>query len=181
MEPRPIKCLGDFHEDVIRFDLTTFIQHHGEAFLLHHGPLDQLQVTRDRKSTLLYEITQPTPEGESGPDTEYLVFPLRNPAGSGTEAETISLGRSEANEVTIPDDSISAVHAFVQPESEGSMSIQDMNSTNGTFVNGTRIAAQGDGPPVLLKSGDRIRLGARSFTFLPAAEFRKLISALLGS
>ena len=180
MEERPIKCLGDYHEDVIRLDQPTFVQHHGAAFLLHHGPLDEMQVSRNRKDTMLHEIAGSSQNKQINPDMEYLVFPLHNPAGSESPDDTISVGRSEANEVMIPDDSISAFHAFVQPEPDGLLSIQDMNSTNGTFVNGTRIPAQGDGLAVQLKSGDRIRLGARAFTFLPAAEFCKLVSSLLG-
>jgi pSer/pThr/pTyr-binding forkhead associated (FHA) protein len=181
VDERPIKRLADYHEDVIRFGLPEFIENHGEAFMLHHGPIDKLKISVGRKATVRIEASSIKPEGSFSPGTDYLVFPIYSPLAEESGEQTISIGRSEANEVTVPDDSVSEFHAFVQLGADGKMSVQDMNSTNGTFVNEMRVPAQGEGHAVTVMSGDQIRLGNLTFSFLSAAEFRKLVNSLVGS
>jgi hypothetical protein len=48
------------------------------------------------------------------------------------------LGRSEANDFPIDHPTISATHCEVVPESDGII-VRDLGSTNGTFIDGTRI------------------------------------------
>jgi hypothetical protein len=67
------------------------------------------------------------------------------------------LGRLAAD-LNIDDRQVSKRHAAVRPAGDG-LEIEDLGSRNGTFVNGTRI--QG---PVRLAPGDRVRLGATTFT-----------------
>src|SRR5690348_11189195 len=55
------------------------------------------------------------------------------------------------------DDEISRLHARVQLAGSGSCTIEDLGSTNGTFVNGRRISA-----PQTLSEGDTIALGGTS-------------------
>jgi DNA-binding response OmpR family regulator len=64
----------------------------------------------------------------------------------------ISIGRWEDNDVVIDDRWVSRHHAQVRRE-EGSYVIQDLESKNGTFVNGRRIAA-----PTPLADGDEIQM-----------------------
>jgi hypothetical protein len=181
VDERPIKRLVDYHEDVIRFGLPEFIENHGEAFLLHHGPIDRLKISVGKKATVRIEAKDITPDGSFSPGMDYLVFPIYSPLADESGEQTISLGRSEANEVNIPDDSVSEFHAFVLLGADGKMSIQDMNSTNGTFVNELKVPAQGEGHAVTLMSGDLIRLGNLTFSFLSAGEFCKLVTSLLGT
>jgi pSer/pThr/pTyr-binding forkhead associated (FHA) protein len=66
------------------------------------------------------------------------------------------LGREEAD-VVIDDPSVSRRHAVIRPLQDG-LEIEDLDSLNGTWVNGRRIAgATGLAP------GDRVRLGDSSF------------------
>ena len=51
------------------------------------------------------------------------------------------------------DDFASARHALIEPRSDG-VWIEDLGSTNGTFVNGARVTTER-----LLKTGDVLRLG----------------------
>ncbi len=64
----------------------------------------------------------------------------------------ISIGRWEDNDVVIDDRWVSRHHAQVRREEEIYV-IQDLDSKNGTFVNGQRIAA-----PTLLADGDEIQM-----------------------
>lgn len=63
------------------------------------------------------------------------------------------LGRSKKASIQIQDKSVSREHARVF-EREGSFYLADLNSSNGTFVNGEKTSLDA------LKPGDEIRLGA---------------------
>jgi len=63
------------------------------------------------------------------------------------------IGRDVGNDIVIGDSEISRQHARVSKTAEGFI-IEDLGSTNGTYIAGTRIAA-----PRLLKPGDLISLG----------------------
>ncbi|MEZ4322827.1 MAG: GGDEF domain-containing protein [Myxococcota bacterium] len=75
------------------------------------------------------------------------VFKLR-PAGT-------VLGRAIDTDIVLDDDGVSRVHCVLQL-TDGRWTVQDLGSTNGTFV-GERTVGKS---PLALKDGDRIRLGA---------------------
>ena len=64
------------------------------------------------------------------------------------------LGRSQEGPGRVPDGEISRTHARVYVESDGGLAIEDLGSTNGTFVRGERITG-----PRPLSPGDTLRLG----------------------
>jgi predicted component of type VI protein secretion system len=66
---------------------------------------------------------------------------------------TVSIGRDPGNQVVINDPQISRQHARITPQG-GLMVLEDLGSTNGTMVNGLRIAG-----PHTLAHGDQIGLG----------------------
>jgi len=72
---------------------------------------------------------------------------------------TVSLGRASEADVYIADPSVSAHHARIINSSRG-FEIEDLNSTNGTFVGGKRITR------AQLRGGDRVMLGQVEFNFL---------------
>ena len=62
------------------------------------------------------------------------------------------LGRDKSVSFHIPDSQISRRHAWLH-STEGGITLEDLDSTNGTFVNGERITRR------VLQNGDTIRLG----------------------
>jgi ABC-2 type transport system ATP-binding protein len=64
------------------------------------------------------------------------------------------IGRDPGADVVITDSEVSSRHASVAL-ADGGLVLEDLGSTNGTFVNGQSVSG-----PQQLKSGDRIRLGA---------------------
>ena len=68
------------------------------------------------------------------------------------EREKLVLGRGPGVDLAIDDAEMSSQHAAVEFSGEG-FRICDLGSTNGTFVNGKRVAAKD------LEAGDRIELG----------------------
>ncbi|MGE5072380.1 MAG: FHA domain-containing protein [Anaerolineae bacterium] len=69
------------------------------------------------------------------------------------EGDQLTIGRDSASAIAINDAEISRKHARLTFQG-GKYVIEDLGSTNGTFVNGQRLAS-----PVVLKSGDVISLG----------------------
>ncbi len=69
------------------------------------------------------------------------------------EGDQLTIGRDSSNGVTINDAEVSRKHARMNFQG-GKYVIDDLGSTNGTFVNGQRLAG-----PVVLKSGDVVSLG----------------------
>ncbi|MBI3271651.1 MAG: SpoIIE family protein phosphatase [Planctomycetes bacterium] len=68
------------------------------------------------------------------------------------QGQSLTLGRSDAANVVLPDGKVSRVHCKIDFDGQGCQ-VEDMDSRNGTFVNSLRIKAQ----PV--KTGDEIRVG----------------------
>jgi acetyltransferase-like isoleucine patch superfamily enzyme len=71
------------------------------------------------------------------------------------------IGRENGSEVRIEDNFASGRHARVF-DHEGLAYVEDMRSTNGTYVNGRRI--EGQEP---LQADDRIRIGDTQFRYEP--------------
>lgn len=68
------------------------------------------------------------------------------------------LGRRESCDIVLPDSSVSRRHACLE-FAGGNFYISDLDSANGTYVNGTRIKRHE------LKSGDEVVLGTCRFVF----------------
>lgn len=66
----------------------------------------------------------------------------------------INLGRSADSTINLDDDYASTRHAQLVQEDAETWSVNDLQSTNGTFVNGVRVVA-----PVQIRIGDVIRIG----------------------
>ena len=69
------------------------------------------------------------------------------------EAAEISIGRLDSNDLVLPKTNVSKSHARLSYK-EGRYVIADLQSTNGTFVNGRRIHG-----PVALRRGDKVYIG----------------------
>lgn len=74
----------------------------------------------------------------------------------------ITVGRTGENGLQINDASISKIHATLALTPEGNLSVADTGSTNGTFINGERIAY---GKANLLEKGDVVKFGVIDVTF----------------
>jgi len=76
------------------------------------------------------------------------------------DSAPVTVGRSSENDMDLGDDEFaSAHHARLEPRRDG-VWVQDVGSTNGTFVNGMKL----DGPRKLV-SGDVIRVGETDLRF----------------
>jgi predicted component of type VI protein secretion system len=65
------------------------------------------------------------------------------------------LGRDPNANIVLADPLVSRFHARIAVESDGQVVLEDLQSTNGLFVNGVRLSR----PSVVLTEGDRLLLG----------------------
>ena len=73
--------------------------------------------------------------------------------------ETV-IGRNPNTDITLLDDGISREHAIlVYDEDSGEFTIEDLQSTNGTRVNGKKVRG------AALQPGDQIQIGRTVFVF----------------
>ena len=71
----------------------------------------------------------------------------------------VYLGRTESNDIIVKDDRVSGQHAKLSFE-ESQFWIEDLDSTNGTYVNGERLTKKRS-----LKDEDLIKIGATILKF----------------
>ncbi|MCO8121557.1 diguanylate cyclase [Stieleria sp. TO1_6] len=77
------------------------------------------------------------------------------------ESERLLIGRDGDADLILPDHSVSRRHALIT-RSDNGFEIEDLDSTNGTFIAGQAVKK------ATLRSGDTIRLGSFLFKFLSA-------------
>ena len=126
------------HGDVVRFGQATF------KFQLPRRPAAAPRAS-DKKET----------KPAAWLIGEHAKYPLRQ--GKNT------IGRGEDNTVVLEDPTVSRHHAVLYVERNG-FTVQDLGSSNGTFVNGERLGAG----RVRINSGDNVRFGNQSFTLTAA-------------
>ena len=72
------------------------------------------------------------------------------------EKERKSVGRTKENDLAIEDESVSKIHAALVLNSDSRLMVADTGSTNGTFINGERIAY---GRAFIINDGDKLKFG----------------------
>jgi DNA-binding CsgD family transcriptional regulator len=74
-----------------------------------------------------------------------------------------TIGKGEDNDIVLDDSTVSRLHGLLEEFAEG-WCVNDLGSSNGTFVNGTRIWG-----PHRLRHGDEIRVGRSRLLFRSSA------------
>src|SRR5438093_12931891 len=89
-------------------------------------------------------------------------FWLTLPDGTARElAEGVTVGRETHNDVILESAAVSRDHAALTFR-DGRWFIEDRGSSNGTFLNGTRVQP---GTPLPLRHADRIGIGPETLVF----------------
>ena len=80
----------------------------------------------------------------------------------------LNIGRNSKNDIVISDSEVSGFHAQIVSDNDNQVFINDLNSQNGTFVNGVQITS-----PRQLVPGDKVKLASCSFDWeqhIPSAQ-----------
>ena len=126
---------GEFAEDLRRQDEERRAAKSGVPIPSAAPPMPDIQVVA--------RITQ-----QNGTREVPLVF---KPGG-----KRLNVGRASDNELTLNDASVSKIHGALLMTSEGTLLVADTGSTNGTYLNGRRIAY---GESRVIEDGDVIGFG----------------------
>src|SRR5215472_4611666 len=97
------------------------------------------------------------PAAPVGPSGAHAALVVLTGADAGQvvslKGTTLVIGRDEAADLVLDDPSVSRRHARVMASSNGGFMIEDLGSTNGTFLRGQRIQR------AWLAASDRVQLG----------------------
>lgn len=108
-----------------------------------------------------------SPDANRDPKGEHrdeLVIASGTLAGTRFELanEITSTGRHEASDILLDDVSVSRHHAIFTRTASGRITLRDLNSLNGTYVNGTRVEE------TALHSADEVQIGKFKLVFWEA-------------
>jgi len=78
--------------------------------------------------------------------------------------EVTTVGRQKGNDLVLDDVTVSRHHALFTRTASGRVTVRDLNSLNGTYVNGTRVEE------VTLRTYDEVQIGKFKLTFVAAAD-----------
>jgi hypothetical protein len=126
---------GEFEEDLRRQDEERRAAKLGVPIPSAAPPMPDIQIVA--------RVTQPN-------GTREVPLVLR-PGG-----KRLNVGRASDNELSLNDASVSKIHAALLMTGEGTLLVADTGSTNGTYINGRRIAY---GESRVIEDGDVIGFG----------------------
>jgi pSer/pThr/pTyr-binding forkhead associated (FHA) protein len=131
------------------FELLSRALKYVFIFLIYYFLLNFLKIM---VADLRNEKSQPKETG----------FVLADEEGkSHTLFDINTIGRAEDADIIINDPFVSSKHALIVKRGS-KLFLQDLNSTNGSFLNGKRVRNK----PVKLKENDEILIGKKKLTFL---------------
>ncbi len=130
------------------------------TIVFQHETINMMKADRAEQTDKLLKLVGP----------KSAVLPLRKKPESLWDH--ITVGRASTADIVITDPAVSSVHAhFERDEEEGKLSVQDVGSSNGTFLNRTPLQPHA---PAVLRSGDCIRFGQTVFYLVGNAMLKEL-------
>jgi len=79
----------------------------------------------------------------------------------------IVIGRDPQSDLVLEDGEVSGQHARITPSPDGSATVEDLESTNGTFINQNELIG-----PAHLEAGDELLIGVSVIQLRTADDFR---------
>ena len=131
------------------------------------GGADRLRHTVHGLEAFVPASPRPTGgAGGTGGGGQFASFLVRSGGLTGqrlsVKTPVVNIGRADYNDLVVPDPSVSTSHAKLQRR-EGVWVLTDLDSTNGTFVDGDRV--QGEAP---LAPGASVQFGDVQLVFEPS-------------
>ena len=160
-----------------KHDATSFAIRHPDPVILYTAakewsPDKSFATTTQLVSVRELRRTQGTEAGQKGVEMRVALVKksARNPF-----VDQIYLGRANNNDIILEDESVSKAHAFFTNESLV-WKISDVESANGTFVAGVRVAKTAS-----IADGVQLRFGQCQATFFMPRGFFAYLTHILAS
>lgn len=110
------------------------------------------------------EHTDILPQSSQPATTREVTLLILEGPGAGQriplDRDELKIGKDPSSDLCIPDAAVSRNHCLIERKNEGYL-IRDLDSTNGTFVDGTRIRE------AYLRPGSRVKIGTAMLLFQP--------------
>ena len=155
MAPEDHEQFLEIEESLVRQLAEEARTHARESGAVFMGPVSIVLDVDGRLRVGAFEVAGRFREGPSGTGAGALVFAGRRVV---LGADVVTIGRSTSCQVVLDDANVSRVHAEVRPAGTGWL-LADMNSTNGTRVNGSPVRERA------LADGDEITVGSSTLRF----------------
>jgi hypothetical protein len=140
--------VADYLSELRKLGREPFLAAYPNPVLVHHFGRDALGAAARVEAiagAAKFRTDRPR-RGASGgalagdrSDLEAAVHPLKKRPGN-PYPDTITVGRAETNDVVLPYDDLSKLHAYFTRAPEGTLLVADAGSTNGTWLGGERLA-----------------------------------------
>lgn len=141
---------------------------------IHQGTLSSAQAAagaREMNRTSLFEPAEDAEHAASPSESlKHAVYPLVKAEHASSTGKVFSIGRVDGNDCIMPDYAISRQHATIENR-RGAYLLRDNGSTNGTFLNGARLAAR----PFEVHDRDVISFARYEFSFLLPGSFYDML------
>ena len=145
--------IDDLKSDSGALNPIQFLQKHGDGFLLVFARAGE-RLRRDQVSTRVDENVTSS--------IQLRIFAVQS------EFDWIDVGRTPNNDISIPDNTISKLHAWFKRESNGRFTLYDAGSRNGTRVDDQRVGERGRAEGILLAGSASIEFGSVRARFVTA-------------
>jgi hypothetical protein len=141
----------------LRRDLADAAREHArDEHYAFAGPVEVEIIVSDKVKPGLFKLQSRYREAEGGAPAGSLVLPTGDRVPLGEYVVTI--GRSPEATIVLGDPNVSRQHAEIRPAGDGFV-VVDLGSTNGSRVNGAKIAEHP------LRDGDEVSFGNTVFHF----------------
>ena len=121
--------------------------------------------------TQIFEPSNTNPGASPASEAlKHAIYPLIKGEYSTTSSKAFIIGRVDGNDMIMPDFAISKKHATINMDSN-SFYLKDLGSTNGTFVNATRL----DKKSLKIHDQDVLSFARYEFTFLFPSSLYKML------
>ena len=147
---------AEIHDTLVRELCDAAREHARDEGYTFLGPVEVEMVTDDRMHTGAFQIEGRMREGQGGLGAGSLVLPTGERVVLGEHI--ITVGRMPESNIVLADPNVSRNHAEIRPKGTGFVVI-DLESTNGTKVNGIRVREQE------LVDGDELTFGNTRIRF----------------
>ena len=160
--------MSDFVSFAHELDVDSFRDAFGDGYLvITDGRTFQMRSRFQPTSRI--DLNALAAVSRGAPMPEAPVFLLKRDEQSAYSF--VSVGRTNNCDVTLPDESVSKLHAIVK-EIDGTFYVQDADSHNGTFLDDDAVPVRGKGNAPALVPGVEMRFGSVRMQFVDARELR---------
>jgi len=156
LSPEDSERFAEIHDTLVRELCDAAREHARDEGYTFLGPVEVEIVADERMHTGAFQIEGRMREGTGGSGAGSLLLPTGERVVLGEHSLTV--GRMPESNIVLADPNVSRNHAEIRPKGTGYVVI-DLESTNGTKVNGIRVREQE------LVDGDELTFGNTRIRF----------------